>query len=505
MAIISALCLVLTAGEPVHAGQLHVTLLDLSAVAQGAGIALVATVLSVRRTREKTTVLGRLEQIRRASRREDGAGRLQDDRCFADATYQLGSEHEFTLYEGVEWTDPHKSPADIRVRGSLSADEIKSRDQVVFVKGVMGWEALPWNAAMERKLGIFFDEGGIRRYTERVSTVELEKDLSDPDLRSMARKILIDRNALTPEAVVRAAHRSVRPYDLLAEHFEPLNHKERNTFLTAAADILSSSPKPEVIRGLIEVIDRYSTREEHQEAKSRLVITLVESSTSEEDAEQADWFVRKYSGWLPREQRALLDDRSEGEFLDWLLSEDVNEREDAVKIARRMTEERRAELLSRLLWGDRVREDEAYGETVASLAVLVPEAGAILTPNLRNDRAWKAAAAGLVAVGSVGVPSLLLLFDEVSNTEIRARAILVLQLMGPQAAAGVPRLVSLLDDPSLVRNAITALGAIGPAADSAVAGLEQAAKGAPRRTRREIVQALESIGTPSALEAARRL
>lgn len=498
---VSIICLLLVSAQSVHAGQLHVTFLDLAIVAQGAGIALVATVLSVKRGGEGNNVTVRVDEIRIAAQADGDTGIVPTE----DASYRIGKQYDFSIYEGIEWTDPHVSPADIRVRGSLPLEKARAGDQVVLVRGHFGWEILPQNPEMERKLQVFFAEDGIRRYVENTDTTQLKDDLSDADLRSLARKTLIDRNALTPDAVVQAAFRMVRPYDMFVEHFEPLNHEERNAFLGAASELLSIDPHPNTIRDLIEVVDRCSNTGEYREAKSKLLTTLVKSSTSAHDKEQADWFVQRFSDWLPREQRVLLDDRSEGEFLDWLSTEDDQEREAALAVAKQMTGQRRAELLSRLLWGDRVREDDqTYGETVASLAVLTPEAGPILTPNLRNDRAWKAAATGLTAIGRPAVPSLLSLIDDVKNTEIRARAVLVLQLIGPQAGDAVPKLVSLLDEPALMSNAIAALGGIGPAADAAVSALEKASKGARRRIRLEIVKALESIGTPGALEAARR-
>jgi len=485
----------------VHAGQLHVTFLDLATVAQGAGIALVATVLSVKRGGEGNNVTARVDEIRIVAQAEGDTGIVPTE----GASYRIGNQYDFSIYEGVEWTDPRVSPADIRVRGSLPLEEVKTGDEVVLVRGHLGWELLPLNPEMKRKLQVFFVEDGIRRYVENSDTTQLKDDLSDADLRPLARKILIDHNALTPDAVVQAAFRMVRPYYMFVEHFESLNHEERKAFLGAAVELLSIDPHPNTIRDMIEVVDRYSNKEEHREAKSKLLITLVKSSTSEHDKEQANWFVQRFPEWLPREQRVLLDDRSDLEFLDWLSTEEDQEREAALAVAKQMTDQRRAELLSRLLWGDRVREDDqTYGETVASLAVLTPEAGPILTPNLRNDRAWKAAATGLTAVGRSAVPSILSLIDEVTNTEIRARAVLVLQLIGPQADDAVPKLGFLLDEPALMSNVIAALGAIGPAADTAVPALEKASKGARRRIRREIVQALEGIGTPGALKAAHR-
>jgi HEAT repeat protein len=209
--------------------------------------------------------------------------------------------------------------------------------------------------------------------------------------------------------------------------------------------------------------------------------------------------------WQPPEDRVLLHERSDGEFLAWLLTEDPGEREAALAVAARMEEERRVSLLERLLWGDMVREDdENYGEAVASLAVLVPGAGPILTPSLRNNRAWRPAAAGLAAVGRPAVPSLCVLIGEVKSAEIRARAVLVLQLIGPEAGEAVPCLAGLLEEPRLRLNAAAALGAMGKAANEAVPALERALSRAGRGERKAMVEALEAIGTPRALEAAGR-
>ncbi len=464
----AVICLFLLAAEPAHASQLHVTYFDLAAVAQQAGIALVATVLSVRLHGARKRVKARVDEVHELP--------LQDEAVWVDRSdYLPGNEYEFPIYEGVEWTDPNESPIDFRVRGSLAVEELKPEDRVVAVDAFHGWELLPWSSDMERKLHVFFTENGARRYAETTSSGQLQDDLADADWYALAREALIDRKALTPEVILRAARRTLRPYEMLSKHFEPLSHQDRSAFVDAAARSLSADPHPATSRDIIEVIDRYGTTEEYGNAKGQLLMALVKSSPSGTDKERADWFVQRFSAWLPRDQRVLLDDRSEGEFLDWLLSEDPQEREAALSIAKQMTTKRRAELLSRLLWGDRLREeDQSYGEAVASLAVLVPEAASILAPHLRNDRAWRAAATGLVTVGGSAVPSVCSLLDQVENTEIRSRAILVVQLIGPEAG------------------------------DAAVPALERAWTRANRSGRREIVKALKSIGTPRALKAARR-
>jgi hypothetical protein len=492
---ITALFLFLAAAEPAHASQLHVTYLGMAAIAQQGGLALVTTVLSVQLQGKRKKVTARVEEVWPDPQAGEANRHFQSDADLVErCPYLPGKNYQFAIYEGVEWTSPNESPMDFRVCGSIPVDSIQPQDRVVAVNAFQGWELLPWNSEVKRKLEVFFTEDGTESYVENTSIPQLEKDLADKDFFALARKTLIDRNALTPEILLRAARHRVRPYHMLTQHFDALSDEERTAFVHAAAKRLSSNPHPHTLRDLIDVVDRFSTKEEYREAKRMLLMALVTSSHAEQDMELADWFVQRFSEWLPREQRVLLDPRSDSEFLDWYLSKDPQERQAALLVAKQMEEQRRAELLSRLLWGDRVREDQTYGEAVASLAVLVPEAGPILAPHLRNNRAWRAAASGLVAVGRPAVPSLCALIEEFENPEIRGRGILVLQLIGPGAGEAVPHLVDLLENPALLPTVVAALGAMGPAADEAVPALECASAHVSRKMRREIAKALQKIG-----------
>lgn len=495
----------LAAVEPAYAGQLHVTYFDMAAIARQGGLALVSTVLSVNLQEKRKKVRVRVEEVWIAHDEEEAYMMPLGSGDSDDGPYQPGKEYELPIYEGVVWTDPNESPIDFRVGGAIRVEDIQPQDRVVAVN-VHGWELLPRDSDMERKLEVFFTSDGTRRYVEDTDTAQLKRDLADTDFYLLAREALTGRNELTAEAILEAASRKVRPFNMLLHHYEELSGEEQAAFVEAAAEHYSRAPHPVAMRDLIEVIGRTSPdAQEYREAKSRLLLLLVKGSHSEKDKELADWMVQRFPEWLSRGDRVLLYHRSDKEFLDWLLDEDPKEREAALEVAGRMEEKRRADLLERLLWGDMIREDDqSYGEAVALLAVLVPNAGPILAPHLRNDRAWRPAGAGLAAVGRPAVPSLCSLIDEFENTEIRSRAVLVLQLIGPEAGEAVPHLVPLLEEPALLRNVVAALGAMGPAANEAVPALESISTRASRGHRREIVQALENIGASRALEAARR-
>ena len=68
------------------------------------------------------------------------------------------------------------------------------------------------------------------------------------------------------------------------------------------------------------------------------------------------------------------------------------------------------------------------------------------------------------------VPGLIVLLGH-DDTEVRAAAAQALDWIGPGAAAAVPALVTLLDDPMTVYEALSALEAIGPAAADACPAL----------------------------------
>jgi HEAT repeat protein len=112
---------------------------------------------------------------------------------------------------------------------------------------------------------------------------------------------------------------------------------------------------------------------------------------------------------------------------------------------------------------------------------------------------------GLAHCGTAAAPAVPRLIELLQDrdSEIRWNAARTLGLIGPQAKAAVPALISALkkdDDPLVREHAAEALGDIGPDAKDAVEPLTAALKDPDARVRRDAVRSLGQIG-PSAKSA----
>ncbi|MFW5777495.1 MAG: hypothetical protein ACOCZB_09450, partial [Spirochaetota bacterium] len=161
-----------------NASQLHVTYVDLAAIAQRGDIALLVTVLQAPSDARGYVMRARIDEV--------WSPPVRDEEGWADAVppeparHTPGDEHDFTIYCGVEWDDPSESPTDFRVRGAISAEEVHRHDRVVVVRGPFGFELLPWSEAMARKLALFFGDGGLEAYRRSTTSAQLQVDLADP-------------------------------------------------------------------------------------------------------------------------------------------------------------------------------------------------------------------------------------------------------------------------------------------------------------------------------------
>jgi HEAT repeat protein len=119
---------------------------------------------------------------------------------------------------------------------------------------------------------------------------------------------------------------------------------------------------------------------------------------------------------------------------------------------------------------------------------------------LLTDPEWSIADYAAEALGHIGAPAVTVLMEALRsrNADVRRRAVSALGGVGPDAAAALPQLISMLADPDEeTRAAVTkALGTIGtgPAAVAVVPGLLAALKDPDRLVRKAAAEALATIG-----------
>jgi hypothetical protein len=184
---LAALVLSLLLASNAWAGQLHVENVTLGQIAEH-GFALLGRIVS--RTASSRAIRVKVKKIWR------GRGDQRDVRRVGSAEEDV---RELSIYGGVKWTDPRKSPIDRRVPGALAFDELTVGRDVVIVQGA-GFEALPADSRTLAKLDMFFSKDGIERYKKECPPEQLFVDLGDADLREPALDAMCERRLLEPRA-----------------------------------------------------------------------------------------------------------------------------------------------------------------------------------------------------------------------------------------------------------------------------------------------------------------
>ena len=173
----------------VWAGQLIVDVVSLSEIARF-GFAIMGTVMSVNVS--KNTV--GIKRKKAWARKENERFILSHENPAIENKIE-----EFSIYQGVVWSDPGKSPLDRRVRNALHLTEVKVGQEVLLVFAMKN-ELIKADENMLRKMDLLFSEEKLEHYLKKAQAATLYKDLQDDDLRELALEAMSARNLLDPEA-----------------------------------------------------------------------------------------------------------------------------------------------------------------------------------------------------------------------------------------------------------------------------------------------------------------
>jgi hypothetical protein len=174
----------------------------------------------------------------------------------------VGATRRFTIFPGVEWTDPHKSPIERRLRGGRR--EAAIGDQVVVVPSNGLVELLAPTPEVLRRLDVLYAGNPAARITAE-SEDSLRSALEDPDLAELAAAELLRRGKLDTRALLGADRA------LLQAHYKKLSGQQLRHFLTEAiaiardderlrerlADVVLDQPTAEVLPQLQPLVALY--------------------------------------------------------------------------------------------------------------------------------------------------------------------------------------------------------------------------------------------------------
>jgi len=173
-----------------NAGQMHVREYGLREVLERGG-PLVAGIIKSRSGSGRKIEIA--VQIDRIWRRAEGIGGPV-----------VGAARTYVIYPGVEWTDPHKSMLDDRLRGGLSAEQAKPGQRVLVVPSMRSEvELLLVDAALIRRLDLLI-AADPKKALAKEGEAALRADLADPDLAELARAELGRRGKLDGAALIGA-------------------------------------------------------------------------------------------------------------------------------------------------------------------------------------------------------------------------------------------------------------------------------------------------------------
>ena len=242
--LVIATVLVLCLPMDAYAGQLHVQWITLGEVARH-GLAVLGTIVSIQASEQIVTI-----RIKRLWQRKDNA-----DKNFIsslESAYSENTEHEFKIYTGVVWDNPHESPIDRRVPGALHLNEVKIGEDVVLVSS-MGNEMLPANQKTLKKLDLFFSDTALDEYVKTAPAEMLYADLNDLDLREPALDAICARKLLKPEAFLRLEPRLLYMlgWELGNKVGHQLTAKEFNEWLLGMIKAAKDTARREEINNIL--------------------------------------------------------------------------------------------------------------------------------------------------------------------------------------------------------------------------------------------------------------
>ncbi|MBN2037189.1 MAG: hypothetical protein JW768_10640 [Chitinispirillaceae bacterium] len=335
----------------VGAGQLHVRYYGLSDVACQNGIAILGTISGVDRSKKRITFLARKVWTRpglppAAYVIEEFVADGSDDFYEKGKRYSVSKEKEFvagrtydiTVYTGVVWDNPRKSPVDSRIRDYLNLDELTMGKNVIVV--LPRRELITANKANVRKADFFFSANiflvkgkpvdpctgsgfeqphdPLKRpdgtflpevrvsYGQKESTKQLIKDLGDCDFHSLAAAAL---KPLTVKLILSSAVGPIARYkNVLYDHYYSLTESEKTDFIKNSVRQLKVHPVDDQINTFLNFLMYHIPDEEFIDQKIELLVLFAARADTQEEKESLRHFARRIPAPLPSKLQSLLND-----------------------------------------------------------------------------------------------------------------------------------------------------------------------------------------------------
>ncbi len=213
---LSALVLLLASGGAARAGQLHIEHFGLKEVREEGATIVVGSVTATAKQGRKRTVTLTVTKLFVAA----GGGRGFNEGKPAGVGESITRE----LYAGVEWTDPHKSPMDHRLRGALHDTPAIGASVILVPSRRSGFELLAAEETPLRTLAILWGPDA-KAALAKETPERLAEDLKNPDLAELARVELGKRGKLSASLLLRGDERYV------SDHYRKLSPDRRAAFL----------------------------------------------------------------------------------------------------------------------------------------------------------------------------------------------------------------------------------------------------------------------------------
>lgn len=158
-------------------------------------------------------IAGTVEAFAKGKTKNDFSLTVKVTRVFGGTAPAVGATYTCTVYDGVVWDDPHKSPIDRRLNHAVGPVVAKGKlvylvPRHKFGSSVELLEGTPENLT---RLEVHFDDEAKKRWLASADQV-LEAALGDDELTAFAFPELARRGAIRAPALLKADHQRAREY-----------------------------------------------------------------------------------------------------------------------------------------------------------------------------------------------------------------------------------------------------------------------------------------------------
>lgn len=313
-------------GAVANAGQLHIEYYGLKDVRRSDDTVLIGKVLTTQKQKKSMQVTLEVTRVfappTTASSPPRGLGLGVDTK-----PVKVGDRVTRELYGGVEWTDPHKSPVDRRLRGGLHGLPADGATILLVPSAQGAFEILPFDEARLRTLTILYgaDPAAVMRNQTQSA---LEEDLKNEDLAELARTELKSRGKLSPVLLLKGdenelyeLYRNLAPLEKAKFLREAMPTLTRDVSLRRrAARVALAELTPEVIAPtaqLVNLLDWNAPEDRRALEDARIALLGV---ANPEQKRNTNLDLSSYGDFLYESTVRRPDYRSNDDDLDKLLA-----------------------------------------------------------------------------------------------------------------------------------------------------------------------------------------